>query len=187
MYTFRWKAVCNCSCKANVQYLPQKCQKWWRSIKKDRYWNNTQSTSTTVNVRSYIPPLSFNCSSCWLIKFCSQLYPSSESASFPSASISLYSRSNRKAETFISHVYLNFNSNTRQSEHLRSICTRVSGGCRKVLRFYMISVKSQEFCRYHKLHGNESHHQQLVAGGGEGVGGGFGLHVKWDWSRVQNQ
>lgn len=85
-------------------------------------------------------------------------------------SISLYSHSDRKAETFISHVYLNFNSNTRQSEHLRSICTRVSRELQKSSEvLYDLWLWSLEFCCYHKLNGNKSHHQHLVAGGGGGV------------------
>lgn len=95
----------------------------------------------------------------------------------PSLSLSIHTK--RKTGTFISHVYLNFNSNTRQSEHLRSICTRISGGCRKVLRFHMISGSGvQEFCCYDKLHGNAFHHQQLVAEVEGRGGGGFGLDVK---------
>lgn len=38
------------------------------------------------------------------------------------------------------------------------------GGCRKVLRFLYDWLWSQESCCYDKLHGNEFHHQQLVAG-----------------------
>lgn len=37
---------------------------------------------------------------------------------------------------------------------------------------YDLWLWSQEFCCYDKLHGNEFHHQQLVAGVGRVGGGG---------------
>lgn len=87
-------------------------------------------------------------------------------------SVSAQPQKTKERQEHVSHVYLNSNSNTRQSEHLRSLCTRVSGGCRKVLRFLMISGSGVSI---------------LLLWVPSPTVGGWGLLLwKWDWSRVQN-